>query len=132
MFPLPILATAMTLPDLDALRANVAKCEKAAVSKVFTDEPQRRAGFLVDSVKEQQDIAAGRLALAERRRKLRTATNGTDTADAITATSLELDDRQQALNDRRAVDAVYREALDFLRQHYLTSCAQGSPNALNK
>lgn len=132
MITLPLLATAMTLPDLDALRANVAKCEKAAVSKVFTDEPQRRAGFLVHSVKEQQDIASGRLALAERRRKLRSATNGTDTTDAIAATSLELDDRQQALNDRRAVDAVYREALDFLRQNYLTSCAQGSPNALNK
>ena len=132
MISLPLLATAMTLPDLDALRSSVAKCERAAVSRVFSEEPQRRAGFLVDSVKEQQDIAAGRLALADRRRKLRTATNGTDTGDAIAATSLELDDRQQALNDRRAVDAVYREALDFLRQHYLTSCAQGSPNALNK
>lgn len=132
MITLPILATAMALPDLDALRTHVAKCEKASVSKVFAEEPQRRAGFLVDSVKEQQDIATARLAIAERRRKLRSATNGTDTADAIAATSLELDDRQQALNDRRAVDAVYREALDFLRQHYLTSCAQGSPNALNK
>lgn len=122
----------MALPDLDALRGNVAKCERAAVSKVFSEEPQRRAGFLVESVKEQQDIATSRLALAERRRKVRAATNGADTADAIAATSLELDDRQQALNDRRAVDTVYREALDFLRQHYLTSCAQGSPNALNK
>ena len=132
MIALTFLAAAVALPDLDVLRGNVAKCERAAVSKVFSEEPQRRGAFLVDSVKEQQDIASGRLALAERRRKLRTATNGTDTADAIAASALELDDRQQALNDRRAVDSVYREALDFLRQHYLTSCAQGSVNALNK
>ncbi len=132
MIDLALMVATMALPDLDAVRASVARCERAAVAKVFADEPQRRAGFLVEAVKEQQGIAAGRLALAERRRLLRAGVTASDTADAIAASALELDDRQQALNDRRAVDAIYREALDFLRQHYLASCAQGLPNANNR
>lgn len=132
MIGMLVLTATMPLPDLDAVRASVGKCERPAVSKVFAQEPQRRASFLVDAAREQQEIASMRQALADRRRMLRAGSGGSDTPDAIAAVALDLDDRQQALNDRRAVDAAYREALDFLRQHYVSSCAQGSGHALNR
>ena len=132
MMALPLLAAAMTLPDLDDLRTRITRCDRPAVSRIFSDEPQRRADFLIGAAQEQDAIARARVQIVERRRKLSAsgATN-TDNADAINAAAQELDDRQQALNDRRAVDALYRDTLDFLRQHYLASCAQGTKNALN-
>jgi hypothetical protein len=132
MIALPLLAAAMTLPDLDDLRTHITRCDRPAVSRIFSDEPQRRADFLIGAAQEQDAIARARVQIVERRRKLSAsgATN-TDNADAINAAAQELDDRQQALNDRRAVDALYRDTLNFLRQHYLASCAQGTKNALN-
>jgi hypothetical protein len=126
------LSAAMALPDLDAMRVNVGKCDRKSVSQVFSDEPQRRAAFLVESVREQRDIASSRILLAERRRKLREGPDSSDSAEAIAVAANDLEDRQQALNDRRALDTTYREALDFLRQHYLNSCAQGLTNVANK
>lgn len=133
MIVLPLFAAAaLVLPDLDDLREHIARCDRPAVSRVFGDEPQRRADFLIGAAKEQDAIARARVDIVERRRKLRLSGSATiDSADAINAAAQELDDRQQALNDRRAVDALYRDALDFLRQHYLASCAQGTKNALN-
>lgn len=131
MVALPLFLAAASFPDLAALQEGIAKCERKAVTRAFAEEADRRTAALIDGFAEQQAIAAARRALAERRIAMASLPPGPATLieqQAITTASEQLDDRQRVLNDVRAADALYRQAMDDLRQRYLQSCTDWNRN----
>lgn len=110
--------------EIDALQQSVARCDRVAVRRTFEAEPQRRGDFVAGLFREQEAIVEARLALAERRRSLR-GTGGKlalESRRAIDNEAHDLEDRQNALNDRRILDGARRDALNQLRALYLVSC----------
>lgn len=121
-------ATTADPTDFDALSKAVAKCERAVVTKTVNDTIARHSTFLIDAYAEQRAIAQARSDLAERRRKLHAGEKvpGEKVADTEAALKLggeAIDDRQQALDDRRTLDRLEQEMMYYFRQQYLTQCA---------
>jgi hypothetical protein len=108
--------------DFDALSKGAANCNRA-----WTDEVKRHSAFLLDSYKQQRELAEARADLAERRRKLRVGeppAKGTtpDTEQSLTLIGASLVDRQAALDDARLLDRQQQDMVGYFRQLYLTQC----------
>lgn len=122
------VATAADPTDFDALSKAVAKCDRVVVTRTVTDTIARHSTFLIDAFAEQRAIAQARIDLAERRRKLHSGEKvpGEKPADTEAAFKLAgeaIEDRQQALDDRRTLDRLEQEMMYYFRQQYLTQCA---------
>ena len=113
--------------DFEALSKGAANCNRAAVTHAWTDEVKRHSAFLLDSYKQQREIAEARADLAERRRKLRVgeapAKGATpDTEQSLSLIGASLVDRQAALDDARLLDHQQQDMVGYFRQLYLTQC----------
>ena len=124
MMPLLLLAAASA--DLDALNHAVARCDRGAANPVFAAETAQRSAFLLDTFREQESMVAARLDIAQRRASLREA--GTTKAGDEKQLNLEsaaIDDRQRALNDKRMLEGIRRDAMDSMRRYFLMNCPAG-------
>lgn len=113
--------------DFDALSKGAASCNRAAVTHAWSDEVKRHSAFLLDSYRQQREIAQARADLAERRRKLRVgeapaAGTTPDTEQSLTLIGTSLTDRQAALDDARQLDRQQQDIVGYFRQLYLTQC----------
>lgn len=111
--------------DLDALSQAVTSCDRAVVAKSVADDSARHSAFLLDGFREQQAIVAARADLADRRHKLRETPKGEkggDTETSLTLVQRDIEDRQQALDDARALDRLKLEAVGYFRQLYISKC----------
>ena len=120
-----LLAMALsTSAELEALDRAVESCSREIVNPVFAAESRRRSAFMSAVFREQEEIVAGRLDISNRRRALREggeAAKG-DSEAGLALTALALEDRQRALNDRRMLESLRREAVDSKRHFYLSHC----------
>ena len=124
MISLSILIAASA--DLDALNHAVARCDRGMANPAFSAETAQRSTFLLDAYREQESIVAARLDVSQRRATLREA--GSIKASDEKKLSLEeaaIEDRQRALNDRRMLEAIRRDAMDSMRRHFLMNCPAG-------
>jgi hypothetical protein len=125
-----LLAAALLVTDdadFDALSKGAASCNRATVTHAWTDEVKRHSAFLLDSYRQQREIAQARADLAERRRKLRVgeppAAGATpDTEQSLALIGASLADRQTALDDARQLDRQQQDIVGYFRQLYLTQC----------
>ena len=124
MIPLLFLVTASA--ELDALNHAVARCDRGTANPAFSSEAAQRSAFLLDTYREQEAIVAARLDLSQRRATIREA--GTNKAADEKKFSLEeaaIEDRQRALNDRRMLEGIRRDAMDSMRRYFLMNCPAG-------
>jgi hypothetical protein len=124
---MPLLFLAAASAELDTLDQAVARCDRTVASPVFAGEAARRSQFLLDAYREQERIAADRLALADKRRALREG--GPVKASEQKQFDLEqadLDDRQKALNDKRMLEGIRQDATDSMRHYFLANCPAGA------
>ncbi len=120
--------------DLPALSKAVAACDRPAVARSVEGETKRHGAFLIDSFKEQGEIAAARADFAGRRRTLRAGSKSADTEQALTLASETLDDRQRALDDARNLDRLKQDAMGWFRQQFIIQCqgkAGGAPRLID-
>jgi len=127
---MPLLFLAAASADLDALDQAVARCDRHVANPVFSGEAARRSLFLLDAYKEQEGIVADRLALADQRRALREATDVKaadikQTEKQLDLQQAALDDRQKALNDKRLLEGIRKDAMDSMRRYFLMNCPAG-------
>jgi hypothetical protein len=127
---MPLLFLAAVSSDLDALDQAVARCDRSIANPVFSGEAARRSSFLLDAYKEQEGIVADRLALADKQRALREATDIKPAEVKQTQKQLDLqqsaiDDRQKALNDKRLLEGIRDDAMDSMRRYFLMNCPAG-------
>jgi hypothetical protein len=113
--------------EFEALSKAAANCNRSVVTRAWTDEVKRHSGFLLDSYREQREIAAARVDLAERRRKLRSGVPlppgaAPDTEQSLTLLGESIADRQTALDDMRQLDRQQEEMVGYFRQLYLSQC----------
>ena len=123
---MPLLFLVAASADLDALNQAVARCDRGTANPTFSAETAQRSTFLLDAYREQDAIVAARLDLSQRRATLREA--GTIKASDEKKFSLEeaaIEDRQRALNDRRMLEGIRRDAMDSMRRHFLMNCPAG-------
>jgi hypothetical protein len=112
--------------ELDALNHAVARCDRGTANPAFSSEAAQRSTFLLDTYREQEAIVAARLDLSQRRATLREA--GAIKAADEKRFSLEeaaIEDRQRALNDRRMLEGIRRDAMDSMRRYFLMNCPAG-------
>jgi hypothetical protein len=112
--------------ELDALNHAVARCDRGTANPAFSSEAAQRSTFLLDTYREQEAIVATRLDLSQRRATLREA--GAIKAADEKKFSLEeaaIEDRQRALNDRRMLEGIRRDAMDSMRRYFLMNCPAG-------
>ena len=124
MMSLLLLAAASA--QLDALNHAVARCDRGSANPVFAAETATRSSFLLDAYREQEAIVAARRDLAQRRATLREA--GAFKSSEERQLNLEqaaIEDRQLALNDRRMLEGIRRDAMDSMRRYFLMNCAAG-------
>lgn len=123
-----LAATALTPEDADIERLSKAAlaCDRPAMSRAWTDEVKRHSDFVVASLRDQAAIAADRQALVERRRKSR-GPGPAESETALAAVALDLNDRQQALDDQRRLDAMRQDAVTYFRQLFITQCNGRTP-----
>ena len=124
MIPLLFLVTASA--ELDALNHAVARCDRGTANPAFSSEAAQRSAFLLDTYREQEAIVAARLDLSQRRATIREA--GAIKAADEKKFSLEeaaIEDRQRALNDRRMLEGIRRDAMDSMRRYFLMNCPAG-------
>ena len=125
-----LLAAALLVTDdadFDALSKGAASCNRATLTHAWTDEEKRHRAFLLDSSRQQREIAQARADLAERRRKLRAgeapaAGTTPDTEQSLALIGASLTDRQTALDDARQLDRQQQDIVGYFRQLYLTQC----------
>ena len=127
---MPLLFLAAASADLDALDQAVAHCDRKISNPVFSAEASRRAQFLLDAYREQESIVSDRLAIADQRRALRTATDikpadVKQTEKQLDLRQADLDDRQKALNDKRMLEGIREDATDSMRRYFLSNCPAG-------
>jgi hypothetical protein len=120
-------AAALAGPDLVEVERAVAKCDGGAMTKIFGAEPQRRRAALIAVFNEQQAIVSARQALAQRRFEAAGKPASPPDVAPIPAPNFDLEaqalaDRQQRLDDSRMLGGLRDNALDMMRQHYLTGC----------
>lgn len=120
------LSQAVDAPTLSALSEAVSRCDRGAVTPVFTGEEERRSRFLIDAYGEQEAIITARAALNLRRQSLRAGPVANDTEELARSEAEALSDRQQALNDARQLERLRQEATDQLRRQFLASCGESS------
>lgn len=108
--------------DLPALSKAVAACDRPGVARSVEGETKRHGAFLVDSFREQGEVAAARVDLAERRRALRAGDKTVDTDALLGLIAQTLDDRQRALDDARNLDRMKQDAMGWFRQQFITQC----------
>lgn len=132
-----LVAATAAAPDLEALDRAIGRCDRALLGPAFAAEAARRSNFLTEAYREQEQIVAERLDIAERRRALRETggtleTGGTpetgepaETEDQLSIRALAVEDRQRALDDRRLLENLRQDAMDAKRRVYLTRCASG-------
>ena len=128
---MPLLFLAAASADLDALDQAVTHCDRQVSNPVFAGEAARRAQFLLDAYREQEAIVNDRLALADQRRTLRTATEMKpaelkQTEKQLDLQQADLDDRQKALNDKRMLEGIRQDAIDSMRHYFLNNCPAGA------
>ncbi|WP_140420596.1 hypothetical protein [Novosphingobium sp. B 225] len=107
MIALLALLLGVASPDPAPLRAAVEGCDRTSVADLARAEPRRRAEWAGAVYAEQRAIAAARGGLAS--------------ADA--AALAGLDQRQQQLDDARAVERAWRDYYDEYRSDFLASCS---------
>ena len=112
--------------ELDALNQAVARCDRGMANPAFMSETAQRSTFLLDTYREQEAIVAARLDLSQRRAVLREA-GVIKTADEkkFSLEEAAIEDRQRALNDRRMLEGIRRDAMDSMRRHFLMNCPAG-------
>ena len=112
--------------QLDALSHAVARCDRGMANPVFAAETANRSSFLLDAYREQESIVAARLDLAQRRAALREA-GAIKSSDEkqLSLESAAIEDRQRALNDRRMLEGIRRDAMDSMRRYFLMNCPAG-------
>ena len=123
--PVPAVVLSVDGSDLPALSKAVSACERPVVAKLVEGETTRHGTFLLDSFKEQGEIATTRLALAGRRHALRAVTPGSkivDTDQSLALAAEGLDERQRALDDARNLDRLKQDALGWFRQQFIIQC----------
>ena len=123
---MPLLLLVLASAELDALNHAVARCDRSTANPVFAAETATRSSFLLDAYREQESIVAARLDLAERRAILREA--GAIKPSDEKQLGLEaaaIEDRQRALNDRRMLEGIRRDAMDSMRRYFLMNCPAG-------
>ena len=109
--------------DFESFVASIAKCDRTAVTNTVAAATTRHSDFLLASYQEQRAIAAARVELAERRRKLHAKEAKTDTDQSLTLVAESLDDRTQALADKRALDQAEQDMMAYFRTQYLRQCS---------
>ena len=123
---MPLLFLVAVSADLDALNSAVVRCDRGTASPAFSAETAQRSSFLLDAYREQELIVAARLDVAQRRRDLReSGRRSTADEQKLTLESAAIDDRQHALNDRRMLEGIRRDAMDSMRRHFLMNCPAG-------
>lgn len=112
--------------DLDALNHAVARCDRGVANPVFSAETATRSSFLLDAYREQELIVAARLDVAQRRAALREA-GAIKSSDEkqLNLESAAIEDRQRALNDRRMLEGIRRDAMDSMRRYFLMNYPAG-------
>lgn len=110
MIQLIALVLSAVSPDPEPLRAAVIACERASLSELTRAEPRRRAEWAGAVYAEQRAIAAARAALVP----------GDPALDPMRGA---LDQRQQQLDDARAVERAWRDYYDEYRADFLASCS---------
>jgi hypothetical protein len=122
-----LLLLASASAELDALDKAVARCDRAASTPAFASESERRSQFQLDAYKEQEAIVAARLDLSQHRRELREAAAPKTSAEEqnLALEDALIQDRQRALNDKRMLEGLRRDAMDAMRRHFLAHCASG-------
>lgn len=116
-----LAAAAIEPTDIERLSKAAAACDRAGVSRAWTDEVKRHGDFIVSALAEQAGIAADRRALVERRRKSRGA-GPAESETVLAAASADLDERQNALDDQRRLDMMRQEAVTYFRGQYVSQC----------
>ena len=112
--------------ELDALNHAVARCDRERANPAFSSEAAQRSTFLLDTYREQEAIVAARLDLSQRRAALR-ETGVVKAADEkkFSLEDAAIEDRQRALNDRRMLEGIRRDAMDSMRRYFLMNCPAG-------
>ena len=123
-----LLAASLTVDgsDLDALSQAVTACDRTVVAKTVASDAARHSTFLLDGFREQQSIVAARAAIAPTRHKQREqakAEKGGDTEASLAGVQHDIEERQQALDDARALDKLKLEAVGYFRQLYISQCS---------
>ena len=124
MIPLFFLFAASA--DLDALNSAVARCDRRTAAPVFAAEQAYRSANILDAYREQEAIVAMRLAVSQKRAAMREG--GKVLAADEKKLALEeasIEDRQRALNDKRMLEGIRRDAMDTMRRYFLLNCPAG-------
>ena len=123
-------------PDLTTIDRAVAKCDAKVMTATFADEPQRRRAFAIAAFAEQESIVAARRALAARRlappaaqvplaAPVGGAVSAEDERADMDRLGHILNERQQALDDARMLSGMRDQALDLMRQQYVSKSSGG-------
>lgn len=124
MMPLFLLAAASA--DLNTLDQAVARCDRGIANASFSGEAARRSQFLLAAYREQEQIVAARLDIAQRRRELRETGKKAAADEAkLALEDAALEDRQRALNDQRMLEGIRQDAMDTMRRYFLLNCPAG-------
>ena len=119
IWPLLIMAAALTGPDPDSALGAVKACDRGAMQALTKAEPHRRSEWAAAAYAEQQAIARERGLLL-----FPGAVPPTPAGQASLNLALAgLDARQKQLDDARAVERSWRELVDELRADFLANCA---------
>jgi hypothetical protein len=113
--------------EFDALSKAATSCNRAVVTRAWSEEVKRHSSFLLESFKEQREIATARADLADRRHKLRTgvpapAGMAPDTEQGLSLIGDGIADRQAALDDMQKLDHQQQDMVGYFRQLYLSQC----------
>ena len=124
---IPLLFFVAASADLDRLDQAVARCDRGIASPAFSNESARRSEFLLGAYREQEQIVAARLDLAQRRRDLRetSAKRNSGEEQKLTLEEAAIEDRQRALNDQRMLEGIRQDAMDAMRRYFLLNCPAG-------
>ena len=118
-----IAADALTTPEFGPMHEAVQACDREVMASLNKAEPHRRAEFAGAVYAEQRAIAQERAELAPRI----PGPGAPATASPAGKASLDtaraaLDERQKRLDEARAVEKSWREAVEELRADFLANC----------
>ena len=123
---IPLLFLFAASADLDALNSAVARCDRRTASPVFAAEQAYRSANILEAYREQEAIVALRLAVSQKRAAMREGGKilaGDEKKLGLEEASIE--DRQRALNDKRMLEGIRRDAMDTMRRYFLLNCPAG-------